>query len=83
MQVCKIVKLSVDRVRHILLDNLGMRKRLMKWVPRLLTVDQKQQCIEDLKLLQYVTTGKTWFHDYTLESSRQSANWRARYENQL
>jgi len=65
-----------------------MRKLCSKWVPRLLTVDQKQQRVDDsehcLQLFQrnkqeflrrYVTMDETWIHHFTPESTRQSAEW--------
>src|SRR5438034_6852539 len=71
-----------------------MRKLLSKWVPRLLTVDQKQQRVDDsercLKLFQrnkksffmrYVTMDETWIHHYTPESNRQSAEWTGKDES--
>uniref|UniRef100_A0A2S2QFV8 Mariner Mos1 transposase n=1 Tax=Sipha flava TaxID=143950 RepID=A0A2S2QFV8_9HEMI len=48
-----------------------MRKLFSKWVPRLLTVDQKQQDF----LRRYVTMDETWIHHHTPESNRQSAEW--------
>jgi len=57
-------------------------------VPRLLIIDQKQQCVDDstagLALLQrnrvdffrrFVTMDETWIHYHTPESNRQSAEW--------
>ncbi|KAL7724275.1 hypothetical protein ACLKA6_013699 [Drosophila palustris] len=67
-----------------------MRKLCAKWVPRELTVDQKQQRVNDseqcLKLFnrqrseffrRYVTMDETWLHCFTPESNRQSAEWTA------
>ena len=63
-----------------------MRKLLSKWVPRLLTVDQKRQCVVDSErclelfrlykpnfLRRYVIMNETWIHHYTPESKRSSA----------
>ena len=63
-----------------------MRKLYSKWVLRLLTVGQKQQCVDDseccLQLFQhnkkevlhkYVMMAETWIHHFTLESNQQSA----------
>ncbi|GFV09445.1 putative DD34D transposase [Trichonephila clavipes] len=70
-----------------------MRKLCSKWVPRELTIDPKQQRIDDSKqclelfnhnksefLRRYVTMDETWLHHFTLESNRQSAEWTARDE---
>jgi len=65
-----------------------MRKLCSKWVPRLLTVDQKQERVDDSKqslamfkrnkpdfLRRYVTMDKTWIHHFTPESKRTSSEW--------
>ena len=70
-----IVKISDGGVFTILHEHVGMRKLCAKWVPRELTVDQKQQRIdapeECLALLnrnkmefyrRYVTMDETWLH---------------------
>ena len=67
-----------------------MKKVFSKWVPRLLTPEQKQQRIDDSKsclamftrnksefLHQYITMDETWIHHFTPESNRQSAEWHA------
>ena len=59
LKLCEIVeelKISEDSVFTILHKHLSMRKLCSKWVPRLLTVDQKQ-CIDNsehcLQLFQH------------------------------
>ena len=65
-----------------------------KWVPRLLTMEQKQQRFDDSEsclslftrnkqdfLRRYVTMDETWIHHFTPESKRQSAEWRAAGES--
>lgn len=89
-ELADIVKISDGSVFTILHEHLGMRKLCAKWVPRELTVDQKQQRIDAsevcLALLnrnkmefyrRYVTMDETWLHYYTPESKRQSAEWTA------
>ena len=64
------------------------------WMLRLLTVDEKQQRIDDsercLQLFQlnrkeflriYVTTDETWIHYFISESNRQLAEWTAAGES--
>ena len=55
-EIADILKISEDRVFITLHKHLSMRKLCSKWVPRLLTVDQKQQDVNDsercLKLFQ-------------------------------
>lgn len=90
MEIAEALKISKERVGHIIHQHLGMRKLCAKWVPRELTMDQKQQRIDDseecLQLLtrnkpeflrRYVTMDETWIHHYTPESNRQSAEWTA------
>ncbi|KAL7727958.1 hypothetical protein ACLKA6_019517 [Drosophila palustris] len=63
-----------------------MRKVFSKWLPRLLTPEQKQQRIDESKscldmftrnksefLRRYITMDETWIHHFTPESNRQSA----------
>ena len=84
------LKISEGSVFTILHEHFLMRKLSSKWVLRLLTLDQKQQCIDVsercLRLFQcnkkeflckYVTTDETWIHHFTLESNQQSAEWTA------
>ena len=48
--IADIVKISKGSVFTILHDHLSMRKLCSKWVPRLLTVDQKQSMATMVKL---------------------------------
>ena len=41
--------ISIGSVVKILHEDLGMRKLTAKWVPRLLTIDQKRQQVRDSK----------------------------------
>lgn len=43
LELANIVKIPIDRVLHILHENLGLRKLYQNCVPRLLTVDQKER----------------------------------------
>lgn len=87
------LKISKERVGHIIHEYLDMRKLCAKWVPRNLTFDQKQQRIDDseacLEVIlrnktdffrRYVTMDETWLHHYTPELNRQSAKWTAASE---
>ena len=71
-----------------------MRKLFSKWVPRLLTPDQKHQRVEDSErfldlfkrgkmdfLRQYVTIGETLIHHHIPETRRSSAEWTAAGES--
>jgi histone-lysine N-methyltransferase SETMAR len=65
-----------------------MKKLCARWVPRLLTADQKctrmkisEQCLERFKknktdsVHQFITKDETWVHHYTPESKQQSKQW--------
>ncbi|GFU79291.1 putative DD34D transposase [Trichonephila clavipes] len=93
IEIAGTPKISKERVGHIVNEYLDMRKLCSKWVPRELTIDQKQQRIDDSKqclelfnhnksefLRRYVTMEETWLHHFTPESNRQSAEWTARDE---
>jgi len=80
-ELANAVDISKERAGYILHDVLEMKKLSARWVPRLLTVDQKQQRVDDstagLALLQrnrvdffrrFVTIDKTWVHYHTPES---------------
>ncbi|KAF7277971.1 hypothetical protein GWI33_008970 [Rhynchophorus ferrugineus] len=84
---------STERVHHIIHEYLGVRKPCAKWVPRELTVDQKQrrvddseQCLKMIKrnkpefLRRYVTMDETGLHHFTPKSNRQSTKWTAHDE---
>ena len=78
-ELADIVKISDGSVFTILHEHLGMRKLCEKWVPRELTVDQKQHRIDTSECLallnrnkmeiyrRYVTMDETWLHYYTPE----------------
>jgi len=55
-ELVEAVGISKERPGYILHDVLEMKKLSARWVPRLLTVDQKQQRVDDstagLALLQ-------------------------------
>ena len=85
-KIADTLKISEGSVFTILHEYLSMRKLCSKWVPRLLTVNQKQKGAENLErclelfqsnkkdfFMRYVTMDETWIHHYTPESNRQSA----------
>ncbi|GFW18407.1 mariner Mos1 transposase [Trichonephila clavipes] len=93
IEIAETLKISKERVGHIVNEYLDMLKLCSKWVPRELTIDQKQQRIDDSKqclelfnrnksefLRRYVTMEETRLHHFTPESNRQSAEWTARDE---
>ena len=88
LKVCDIaetVGISKDSVGHILHEILGMRKLSARWVPRLLTPDNKhnrettvEQCLMLFKhnpkefLHRFMTVDETWIHWYTPERRKLS-----------
>lgn len=93
MEIAETLKISKERVGHIVHQYLDMRKLCAKWVPRVLTIDQKQQRVVDSEqclaiynrnkaefFRRYITMDETWLHHYTPESNRQSAEWTERDE---
>ncbi|XP_048259430.1 histone-lysine N-methyltransferase SETMAR-like [Haliotis rufescens] len=88
-QIANLVDISQERVHFILTDILGMHKVSARWVPKLLTADQKPQrenlSRENLKLFEgdpdnflkrFVTMDETWVHHFELESKQQSKQWK-------
>ena len=83
-EIAETVGISKDCVGHILLEILGMRKLSARWVPRLLTPNNKSNretaselCLTLLKrnpkkfLPRFVTVDETWIHWYTPETNEQ------------
>ena len=95
-EIADTLKISEASVFTILQESLGMRKLFLKWVPRFLTPDQKQQRVEDSErclelfkrgkkdfLHRYVTMDETWIHYYTPETKISPAEWTAVSESRL
>lgn len=93
-EIADSLNMSEERARYILHEHLQMKKLAAKWVPRFLTVDQKQHRVDDCErclelfqrdpkdfLLRFITVDETWIHYYTPESNKQSKQWLARGES--
>uniref|UniRef100_T1H985 Diacylglycerol lipase-alpha n=1 Tax=Rhodnius prolixus TaxID=13249 RepID=T1H985_RHOPR len=87
-EIASAVGISNERVHNILHQHLDMTKLSARWVPRLLTLDQKRNrvkcCKDGLQLFQknpqdfkrrFVTVDETWIHHYTPETKEQSKQW--------
>lgn len=87
-EIGDIVDISIERIQNILHEKLGMRKLSARWVPRLLTEEQKRNrmttseyCLDMFKrnpkefLWRFVTVDETWIHHYTPEMKEQSKQW--------
>ncbi|GFX52631.1 histone-lysine N-methyltransferase SETMAR [Trichonephila clavipes] len=83
-QIAKVLNMSKERVCHILKQHAGMRKLLARWVPRLLTLDQKRvrmnisnallahfRCNKSEFWRRLITVDETWIHHNTPESKIQ------------
>jgi len=88
-EVSMLVGISHGTYHKILTEDLKMRRVASKFVPRLLSVDQKQHRIDvclDLKenaandpsfLSNVITGDKTWVYAYDLETKTQSSQWKS------
>jgi len=87
-EIAESIGISEERVGYILHEELDMKKLCARWVPRLLTADQKrtcmkisEQCLERLNknetdfVRRFVTMDETWIHHYTPEFKQQSKQW--------
>lgn len=92
-EIATAVGISTERVHNILHKHLDMTKLSARWVPRLLTADQKRIRVncskEGLQLLEknpedfwrrFITVDETWIHYYTPETKEQSKQWVAKGE---
>ena len=87
--VCAALGLSYGTCQRILSHELGMRRIAAKFVPRLLSNDQKQHrvsvCTElneqfenDPNFISRIITGdETWVYGYDPETKRQSSQWKS------
>ncbi|XP_049521685.1 histone-lysine N-methyltransferase SETMAR-like [Dermacentor silvarum] len=87
-EIADIVGISAERIHNILHEKLQMKKVCARWVPRLLTIDQRRmradisnQCLSMLDRnrqdfwRRFVTVDETWIHHYTPESKQKSKQW--------
>ena len=92
-EIAETVDISKDCLGYILHEILGMGKLLARWVPSLLTPDNKrnsetisEQCLMLFKetpkefLRRFVTVGETLIHWYSPETMEQSKQWTSRGE---
>jgi hypothetical protein len=49
IEIAETLKIAKKRVEHIVHEYLDMRKVCAKWLPRMLTIDQNQQRVDDLE----------------------------------
>lgn len=87
-EIEEAIGISYERVVHILHNELGMKKMCARWVPHLLSSEQKRirarTSADNLELFKknpvdfkrrFVTMDETWIHHYTPETKIQSKAW--------
>lgn len=88
VEIAVAVGISVDRTFNILKNELGFRKLLTRWVPHLLTLDQKRNRMKLSKqhldrftkekndfVRRLITMDETWVYHYDPELRQQRAEW--------
>jgi len=83
-EIAETVGISKECVGYILHEELNMKKLCARWVPRLLTADQKrirmkipEQCLERFNknksdfVRRFITIDETWIYHYTPGSKQQ------------
>ena len=87
--LANVISISRERVENILHNELGMSKVSARWVPRLLTPDQKLTRLvmseanlarfaadPDRFVERFLTQDKCWVHHFEPETKRQSMQWK-------
>jgi len=87
-EIAETIGISKECVGYILHEELDMKKLCARWVPCLLTAEQKctrtkisEQCLERFNknktdfVRRIITMDETWIHHYTPESKQQSKQW--------
>ena len=83
-----MVGILESAVDHLLTENLDMRKLFARWVPRFITIEQKQRREDVLIqwlawfysnkaefLRRFITMDETWVHHFTPQTKKQSKQW--------
>jgi histone-lysine N-methyltransferase SETMAR len=83
------IEIGYGTCQRIMTAELGMHHVAAKSVPRILTTDQKQQCVnvckelcqiasDDATFLSQVITGdESWIYTYDPETKQQSSQWKS------
>jgi AraC-like DNA-binding protein len=82
--IAEELNMNRETVRHIITDDLGMRKISTKMVPWILTDDYKQSrfhissnFLYNAKMFDRVITGdEAWCFQYNLETKRKNMQWK-------
>ncbi|UYV84019.1 hypothetical protein LAZ67_X000890 [Cordylochernes scorpioides] len=91
-EVAEDLNISIGSCHSIFINDLGMRRVAVKFVPKLLNCDQKQHRMnianemldsvrDNPNLLQRVITGdEAWVYGYDVETKAQSSQWKLPHE---
>lgn len=87
-EIVEVTGVSKGTVISILHEKLDMRKISARWVPRLLSAENKRSRVVAAKALlarihrnpddflrRFITVDETWIHYYTPETKEQSKQW--------
>lgn len=87
--VAEVTGISYGSVQRIFANELEMRKVSARWVPRMLTDEQKKkrvdisranlekfQADQEKFLSRFVTMDETWIHHFDPETKQQSMTWK-------
>ena len=87
-EIVEATGISQGTVFSILHEKLGAKKISARWLPRLLSKENKLNHVVDFKtilalfrrnsdefLCRYITVDETWIHHYTPETKEQSKQW--------
>lgn len=93
-EIAQSLKISSERVHKILHQDLQLKKISARWVPRLLTADQKATRVrtsrDGLNLIhrdpddfwrRLITVDETWVHHFTPETKEASKQWLGKGDN--
>ena len=83
------MQISYDSAYEMMHNKLGFHKVCARWVPKQLTGEHKEMCVDicqkhlyrygnerDVLLDRIITGDKTWDHHYKPEHKRQSMEWK-------
>jgi len=87
-ELADTTRISTERTRHILSEILHMKKLSCRWVPRILTQDQKldrERTSKECQVMlmknrvdfwrRLVTVDDTWIHYFTPENGMSARQW--------
>jgi hypothetical protein len=68
--------ISFGSCQGILTEKLQLRRVAAKFIPRLMTKDQKQRRVHENFLRTIITGDETWVYWYNGETKAQSSQWK-------